>query len=144
MFPLYKVWGPEGLQRGPQDWRFKASAGQGALQSCGLSSHSRGKREFVAKNESSPPSASVRPTVCRALDLGGGVVYMSMGAPDCDVTPRTEGILLGRRMAAGGGVEVSNTPTVPWHRQMTATGLTCHSVQGQAACHLQQAASETR
>lgn len=55
----------------PLDRRLKV-ARQGLLQSRRLSSHGWGKQDFVAKNESSPPGASMRPTVRRPLDLEGG------------------------------------------------------------------------
>ena len=56
----------------PQDWRVKASALAGSSAVMQAQQRWLGKLVFMAKNESSPPSASRRPTVCRALDLERG------------------------------------------------------------------------
>lgn len=49
---------------------------------------------------------------------------MSMGAPACDVIPRTEGLLEGEggSRGKGGRVEGRYTPTVPWHWWTPGTG----------------------
>lgn len=66
---------------------------------------------------------------------------MSMGAPACDVIPRTEGLLEGEggSRGKGGRVEGRYTPTVPWHWWTPATGLasTLHGASQPITCSKQ-------
>lgn len=126
-----------------RNWRFEAAAWLGVLQSCWGKQPWLEKRVFMAKNESSPPSALMRPTVCGHWTWREGVVYMSMGAPACDIIPRTEGLLEGEGGSRGkDGREIhpyralALVDACHWSRQ--------HSARGQPAYHLQQAASGTR
>lgn len=101
---------------GPQDQRFRYQLGRELCGPAG-SAAMAGKQDFTAKNESSAPAMPITPTMCRALDLGGGmgVAYPSIWAPACGVTPRAERLLVRRgREAVGGGVGVRYTHSAPW------------------------------
>lgn len=67
--------------RGSSGLQIQASALAGSSAVVRAQQPWLGKLVFTAKNESSPPSASMRPTVRRALDLEGGSCLHEHGGP---------------------------------------------------------------
>ena len=69
--------------------------------------------------------------------MGGGVVYKSMWAPACDVTPRAERLFVGGgRVESGGGIEVGYTHTVPCLGTDACRWSPIHSGTGPASLSL--------